>query len=44
MQNPHPFDLIIGLDRADKNADLCLLNTRTLDRTSLAIDTAPEPP
>jgi transposase len=42
MLNPHPFDLILGLDRADKKADLCLLNTRTLQRTSLSIDTSPE--
>jgi hypothetical protein len=42
MQNPHPYDLIIGLDRADKKADLCLLDTRTLERSFFTIDTSPE--
>jgi transposase len=42
MQNPHPFDLILGLDRADKSADLHLIDTRSLQRTSLTIDTSPE--
>jgi transposase len=38
----HPYDLVIGLDRADKKADLCLLNTATGERRSVVIDTAPE--
>ena len=42
MHTLHPFDLIIGLDRSDKKADLCLINTRTLERLSLTIDTSPE--
>jgi hypothetical protein len=42
MQNPHPFDLILGLDRADKKADLHLINTHTLERSSFSIDTSPE--
>jgi transposase len=42
MLNPHPFDLILGLDRADKTADLHLIDTRSLERTSLTIDTSPE--
>jgi transposase len=42
MHTLHPYDLIIGLDRSDKKADLCLINTRTLERLSLTIDTAPE--
>ena len=40
--NPPPYDLVIGLDRADKKADLCLIDTRTGERRSLVIDTAPE--
>ena len=42
MQNPHRFDLIVGLDRADRKADLCLIDTRSLQRTTLSIDTSPE--
>ena len=26
---PHPYDLVIGLDRSDKKADLCLIDTHT---------------
>jgi hypothetical protein len=37
-----PYDLIIGLDRSDKKADLCLLDPRTGQRRSVVIDTAPE--
>ena len=40
--NPHPYDLIIGLDRSDKTADLCLINTRTGQRQAQTLDTAPE--
>ena len=25
MNAPHPYDLVIGLDRSDKKADLCLI-------------------
>jgi transposase len=42
MLNLHRFDLIIGLDRADKKADLHLIHTRTLQRVSVTIDTSPE--
>jgi transposase len=42
MHTPHPFDLVIGLDRADKKADLHLIDTRSLERTTTIIDTAPE--
>ncbi len=42
MNLPHPYDLIIGLDRADKKADLCLIDTATHQRHSLTIDTSPE--
>jgi len=37
-----PYDLIIGLDRSDQKADLCLIGTRTGQRRSVVIDTAPE--
>jgi hypothetical protein len=40
--NAAPYDLIIGLDRADKKADLCLLQTATGQRRNVTIDTAPE--
>lgn len=39
---PAPDDLILGLDRSDKKADLCLLDTRPGARRSVGIDTAPE--
>jgi len=42
MNTPHPYDLIIGLDRSDKKADLCLITTATGQRRSQIIDTAPE--
>jgi transposase len=42
MHTLHRFDLIIGLDRSDKKADLCLLDTRSLQRVSSTIDTSPE--
>ena len=42
MNTPHPYDLVIGLDRSDKKADLCLITTATGRRRSEIIDTAPE--
>ena len=42
MKLLHPYDLIIGLDRSDKKADLCLIDTRSLQRVSATIDTSPE--
>ena len=42
MNTLHPYDLIIGLDRSDKKADLCLINTHTGLRRCAVIDTAPE--
>ena len=42
MNTPHPYDLVIGLDRSDKKADLCLITTATGQRRSQTIDTAPE--
>ena len=38
----HPYDLVIGLDRSDKSADLCLVDTHSQDRSNLVIDTSPE--
>jgi transposase len=37
-----PYDLVIGLDRSDQKADLCLLDPRTGQRRTLTIDTSPE--
>ena len=42
MNTPHPYDLVIGLDRSDRKADLCLIDTRTGQRRAAIIDTAPE--
>ena len=42
MNPPHPYDLVIGLDRSDKTADLHLIDTRTGEQRSAVIDTAPE--
>jgi len=42
MNTPHPYDLIIGLDRSDRKADLHLIDTRTGQHRSATIDTAPE--
>jgi len=39
---PPPFDLVIGLDRSDKKADLHLIDTRSGAARSLSIGTAPE--
>ena len=37
-----PYDLILGLDRSDQKADLCLIDVRTGQRRMVTIDTAPE--
>jgi len=42
MDSPHPFDLIIGLDRSDKKADLYFIDTRTAQRHKQSLDTSPE--
>lgn len=42
MNTPHPYDLIIGLDRSDKKADLCLIDIRTGQRRTEIIATTPE--
>jgi hypothetical protein len=36
------YDLVIGLDRSDQKADLCLLDPRTGQRRTAVIDTSPE--
>ena len=42
MNTSHPYDLVIGLDRSDRKADLHLIDTRTDQHRSATIDTAPE--
>jgi len=42
MNTSHPYDLVIGLDRSDTKADLHLIDTRTGQRRSATLDTAPE--
>jgi hypothetical protein len=42
MNTPHPYDLVIGLDRSDRKADLRLINTHSAQRRSQIIDTNPE--
>jgi transposase len=42
FSTPHPHDLLIGLDRSDKKADLCLIDTQTGKQWAQTIDTAPE--
>lgn len=42
MNSTPPYDLIIGLDRADKKADLCLIETATGQRRTAVVDAAPE--
>jgi hypothetical protein len=38
MNTPHPYDLIIGLDRSDRKADLCLIDTHTGQRRAAVMD------
>jgi len=40
--NLSAYDLFIGLDRSDKKADLCLIDTRTGQRRTVTIATEPE--
>lgn len=42
MNTSHPYDLVLGLDRSDRKADLHLIETRSGERRTLTIDTAPE--
>ena len=37
---PSPYDLVIGLDRSDKKADLCIIDIRTGPATHRRPDTA----
>jgi transposase len=42
MDSSHPFDLVIGLDRSDRKADLHLINTRTGEAQKQILSTSPE--
>jgi transposase len=42
MNTSPPYDLVIGLDRSDQKADLCFIDTRTGQRRTEIIATAPE--
>ena len=42
MTPSHPFDLLIGLDRSDRKADLCYIEPATGRRWRQTLDTAPE--
>jgi len=42
MNSTPPYDLIIGLDRSDQKADLCLINPHTGERRTTVIATTPE--
>ena len=42
MNPSHPYDLLIGLDRSDAKADLCLIDTHTGHSKRLTVCTSPE--
>ena len=42
MNTSPPYDLVIGLDRSDRSADLHLIDTHTDQHRSQTIDTSPE--
>ena len=42
MPTTHPYDLVIGLDRSDRKADLHLIDTRTGNAQKHSLPTAPE--
>ena len=42
MKTPHPYDLIIGLDRSDRKADLHLIDTLSGRRWAHGVETTPE--
>ena len=42
MNTPHPFELVIGLDRSDRKADLHLIQTDTGQTDDQTLDTSPE--
>jgi hypothetical protein len=37
-----PYELVIGMDRLDRKADLCLIDTRTGRRWTLTLNTSPD--
>ena len=42
MPTTHPYDLVIGLDRSDRKADLHLIDTRTGHVQKQTVATSPE--
>ncbi len=42
MPTTHPYDLVIGLDRSDRKADLHLIDTRTGQTQKQTVATSPE--
>ena len=42
MNTSHPFDLVIGLDRSDRKADLHLIDTRSGKTEKQLLSTSPE--
>ena len=42
MTTTHPYDLVIGLDRSDRKADLHYIDTRSGKQWSQIIETQPE--
>jgi transposase len=42
MNSTPPYDLVIGLDRSDQKADLCLIDTHSGERRTSVIATTPE--
>jgi len=42
MPTTHPYDLVIGLDRSDRKADLNLIDTRTGNAQKQSVATSPE--
>jgi len=42
MNTSHPFDLVIGLDRSDRQADLYCIDTRSAKTAKQILATSPE--
>ena len=42
LNTPVPYDLVIGLDRSDKKADLCLIDTHTGQYSAQTVEITPE--
>jgi len=42
MNAPHPYDLVIGLDRSDRKADLHIIHTHTGQTQKQTVGTSPE--